>query len=147
MTQVIAWLNKEVNENKLTPSTTATLNRTSTLPISSYTGPNLKVFPSSNFNTIQNSSNLHQFTTPQYHPTTKNASNYQSHFNTTYGDSKTNAPPYQARKQGFIPKVTPNPILKTPSKAPLNHSHLTKSESISDTQPRTYTPSAIKINR
>ena len=144
---MIAWLNKEVNEKKSTPSTTSTLHTTSTLPISSYTGQTLKGFPNSSFNKTQNSSNLHQFTTPQYHPTTKNASSHPSHFSTTYGNSKTTAPLYQARNQGFIPKVTPNPILKTPTKAPLNHSHMAPSESISDTQPRTYTPSAIKINR
>lgn len=133
---------------KLITSTTNSLHHTTNAISGSrmYVGQSSgNIYPRS-FDTTQKP-RAHQYSsTPLYATTANTSCQPPKTYHAISSNTKVGVSSHQPN-QGFIPKVTPNPILKTPSKVPIEQSRFVKSETLSDTQPRTYTPTAMKIKR
>ncbi len=144
--KIIAWLNKEVNEKKLVTASSFCNSNTckSSVPTFTSIGQSSSTLYPTRFD-IAKKTAAYEVKTPHnglavhnfYQPKT---------LKEDVGTEVTRVPSYKAN-EGFIPQVTPNIIEKTPSKGVPNRSCFTTSEQLADTQPRRFTPTAIKINR
>lgn len=143
--QVIAWLNKELNERKIKPScsSSSTLNTSSTILRPAFSG-----HPSSATHSASYAGKIpktYQYATPQF-PTINTSYQANTFNNTNFTVEPTKLSSYQA-SQSFVPKVTPNMNQKTPSKIPTNQPFSSTSDLSAETRPRAFTPAAMKINR